>query len=146
MDLCSSRECGLSTCSQDPRGVQEAKELDEFGHESCPTGLVTGAQPGTIVAMEVFIEVDVVAPVGIRLELFRAAVDGSSAMRVAQENPGEPVRDLLADLEEVHQGAGTRGAFNFEVVPVIQIEIQQGTDNECVDWHPDGSAPVGVAA
>jgi len=49
---------------QDPRGVEEAKELDEFGHESCPTGLVTGAQPGTIVAMEIFIEVDVVAPVG----------------------------------------------------------------------------------
>src|SRR5258708_20403976 len=122
MDLRNCGECGLSTCSQAPRGVEEAKELDEFGHESCATGLVTGAQPGTVVAMEVFIEVDVVAPVGILLELFRATVDGSPAMRVAQENPGEPVRDFLADLEEVHEFAGSRGAFDFEVVAVIQIK------------------------
>src|SRR5258707_6277143 len=112
MDLRNFRECGLSTCSQDPRGVQEAKELDEFGHESCPAGLVTGAQPGTIVAMEVFVEVDVVAPERIVLELFRAAVDGSSAIRVAQENPGEPVRDFPADFEEVHEVAGAGGAFD----------------------------------
>src|SRR5258705_9490572 len=137
MDLRNFRECGLSTCSQDPRGVEEAKELDEFGHESCPTGLVTGAQPGTIVAMEVFIEVDVVAPVRIRLELFRSAVDWSLAMRVAQENPGEPVRDFLADLEEGHEFPGSRGSFDFEVVAVIQVEAQQRTDNASVHRHPD---------
>lgn len=105
MDLLNFLERGLATYSQELRGIEEAKELDEFGNESCPTGLVTGAQPGTIVAMEVFVEADVVAPMRIVLELLRAAVDGSSAMRVAQENPGEPVRNLLADLEEVHQFA-----------------------------------------
>ncbi len=66
-------------------------------------------------------------------------------MRVAQENPGEPVRDFLADLEEVHEFAGSRGAFDFEVVAVIQVEAQQRPDNERVHRHPDRSPPVGVA-
>jgi hypothetical protein len=65
--------------------------------------LVTGTQPGAIVAVEVFKEVDVVAPERVALELFRGAVDGSPAALVAQEDPGQPVRDLLADLKEVHQ-------------------------------------------
>lgn len=103
MDLLNFRERALATYSQEMRGIEIAKQLDELGSESCPTGLVAGTQPGTIVAMEVLIKVDIVAPVQIVLELLRAAVDGSSSLRVAQENPGEPVRDLLADLEEVHQ-------------------------------------------
>ena len=79
------RERGLSACFQYPPGIEEAVKLNEFGNESCPTGLMTGAQPGAIVTMEVFIEENVVAPEWIALELFRAAVDGSSALRVAQE-------------------------------------------------------------
>src|SRR5258705_12876304 len=113
------RVCNSSAYFQAPLGIEEAVKLDEFGHESCPAGLVTGAQPGTIVAMEVFVEVDVVAPERIVLELFRAAIDGSSAIRVAQENPGEPVGDFPADFEEVHEVAGAGGAFDFEVVAVI---------------------------
>jgi hypothetical protein len=84
---------------------------------------VTGAQPGTIVAMEVFKEVDVVAPEWITLELFRAAIDRPPAMFVAQEDANEPVRDLLTHLEEVHEFPGSPGAFDFEVVAVIQIEV-----------------------
>ena len=63
---------------------------------------MAGAQPGAVVAVEVFVEQDVIAPVGIGLELLRAAVDRTPAMLIAQEDPGEPVGDLLAHLEEVH--------------------------------------------
>ncbi len=96
-------ERGLSACFQYPPGIEEAAKLDEFGNESGPTGLMTGAEPGTVVTVEVFIEEDVVAPERIALEFFRAAVDGPSTLRVAQEDPSEPVRDFLADLEEVHE-------------------------------------------
>jgi len=34
-------------------------------------------------------------------------------MVVAQEDPGQTVRDLVAHLEEVHELAGARGAFDF---------------------------------
>ena len=67
-----------------------------------PAGLVARAEPGAVVAVEVLVEEDVVAPVGIGLELLRAAVDGSPAVLVAQEDAGEPVGDLLGHLEEVH--------------------------------------------
>ena len=59
-------ERGLSACFQHPLGVEEAVKPDEFGNESGPAGLVTGAEPGTIVAMEVFIEENVVAPADLR--------------------------------------------------------------------------------
>ncbi len=126
------RERSPSAYFEDPVGIEETVKLNAFGNESGPSGLVTCAQPGTIVAMEVFIEENVVAPEWITLELFRAAVDRSPAMLVAQEDPGEAVRDLFADLKQVHQLAGSRGAFDFEVVTVIQIEVQQRPDNERV--------------
>ncbi len=117
-------ERGLSAHFQHPLGIEEAVKLDEFGNQSGPAGLVTSAEPCTVVSMEVFIEEDVVAPEGITLEFFGAAIDGSPTMLVAQEDPSEPVPDLLAHLEEVHELARPRGAFDFEVVAVIQIEVQ----------------------
>src|SRR6266403_782403 len=150
--LCASRfvgclnERGPHTHFQAPLGIQGTVKLDELGHESGPTGLVTCAQSGAIVAMEVFKEVDVVAPEGIALEFLCAAIDWSAAMVVAQEDPGQPVRDLFAHLEEVQQLAGAGGTFDFEIVAVVQIEVQQRSDNERVHRHPDWSPPVGVAA
>jgi hypothetical protein len=66
-------ERGLIAYFQSPLGIEDAVKLDEFSNKSGPAGLVAGAQPGTIVAMEVFIEEDVVAPVGIALELLGAS-------------------------------------------------------------------------
>lgn len=71
-------ERGLSAYFQDPLGIEAAVEFDEFGNESGPTSLMIGTEPGTVVAMEVFKEVDVVAPEGITLERFCAAIDGSN--------------------------------------------------------------------
>ena len=59
--------------------IQESEELDQPGDHSCPACLVARAKPGSIVAVEVFVEEDVVAPVGVSLELLRAAIDGSPA-------------------------------------------------------------------
>jgi hypothetical protein len=97
------REPGLAGYFKGSLGIEEAIQLEELGNKSGPAGLVTGTQPGAIVAVEAFKEVDVVAPERVALELFRRAVDGSPAALVAQEDPGQPVRDLLADLKEVHQ-------------------------------------------
>lgn len=57
-------------------GIEEAIQLEELGNKSGPAGLVTGTQPGAIVAVEAFKEVDVVVPERVALELFRGAVDG----------------------------------------------------------------------
>ena len=38
------------------------------------------------------------------------------------------------------------GAFDLEVVAVVQVEVQQRPDDQRVHRHPDRAAPVGVAA
>ena len=50
------------------------------------------------------------------MQLLTAAITGAPAMVVAQEDPSEQVRDLLAHLEEVHELAGSLGAFDLKVV------------------------------
>ena len=52
----------------------------------------------------------------------------------------------LAHLEEVHHLAGPGGAFNLEVVAVVEVEVQERPDDEGVHRHPDRPPPVGVAA
>src|SRR5690349_7649419 len=91
-------ECGVLACFQGVLGVEEAEELDKLGDGAGPAGLVAGADAGAVVAVEVLIEQDVVAPVGIVLELLGVAVNGSAAVCIAGEGPDKPVGDLLADL------------------------------------------------
>src|SRR5512138_3419680 len=82
--LCgTTNERGLLAPLQCPLGVQQAEELDGLGHETGPAGLVAGAQSRPVIPVEVLIKQDVVAPVGVGLELLRAAVDGSPAALVA---------------------------------------------------------------
>ncbi len=96
----------LKTCHlaafQSPLRIQKAIELDELGHEPGPTGLMARAQPCTVVTVEVFVEQHVIPPMGIGLELLRAAVHRTPALLIAQEDPSEPIGDLLAHLEQVH--------------------------------------------
>ena len=68
--------------------IEPAEELDELGHQPGPAGLMAGAQPGTVVAVEVFVEEDVVAPVGIGLEFLRAAIDRSAGRARRAERSG----------------------------------------------------------
>ena len=52
--------------------------------------------------MEILVEQDMVAPVGVGLKFFRSTVDRPPTLRIPQEYPGKPVRDFLSHLEEVH--------------------------------------------
>src|SRR5207302_7499129 len=85
-------------------------------------------------------------PVGIVLELSGPAVNRPPAFSILQENVREPASNLLGHLVQVHVPAGASGTFNGEVVAIISVELQKGTDDEAIDRHPDGTAPVRVAA
>ena len=95
-------ERGLLAQLQDLLGIQDAVKLDQFGHEPRPAGLMAGAESCTIVPVKVLVKEDVIAPVGIALELLATAIDRPPAMLVAGEYPGEPAGNLFAHLEEVH--------------------------------------------
>jgi hypothetical protein len=85
--------------------IEQSEKLDQFRHQSCPSRLVTRSEPGAVIPMEVLVQQDMVAPVRVGLEFLGAPVDRPPAALVAQEDAGQPVRDLLGYLEEVHHPA-----------------------------------------
>lgn len=65
--------------------------------------------------MEVFVEEDVVAPVGIGLELLRAAVDGSPAVLVTQA-------DAVAPAVRLHQVGVRKGRLRI-LVEILHVRV-----------------------
>ncbi len=104
---------------QGPLRIQKAIELDELGHKPRPSGLMACTQARAVVTVEVFVEQDVIPPMRIGLELLRAAVYRTPSTLIAQEDPSEPVGDLLAHVEEVHRLSRPCGTFDLEVVAVV---------------------------
>src|SRR4051812_17741502 len=88
----AAREGRLLAYLERASGIRKPVELDQRGDEPGPAGLVTGAQPGTVVTVEVLVEEDVVAPVGIRLELLHVAVDRSSPVFITGKGADQALR------------------------------------------------------
>ena len=63
--------------------------LEQLGYQAGPAGLVAGAEAGAVVAVEVFVEQDVIAPMRVGLELVGAAEHGTAAVLVAKKEPGQ---------------------------------------------------------
>ena len=60
---------------------QAPENLDKRSHQTRPARLMTRAKPGAVVAMEIFIEQDVITPVRITLELLGTAYTGRRPSR-----------------------------------------------------------------
>src|SRR5215831_21276039 len=101
-------------------------------------------EPRPCVAVEVLVKEDMVPPVRILLEFVGAAVHRTAPVAIPKENPREPVCELRGDVKQVHQPTGAGGTLDFEVVSVIEVEVQQRPDDEGVHRHPDRSTPVRV--
>src|SRR5262249_165868 len=99
-----SKHSGASAFEQF-RAVQAPDQIQFFGDEAGPSGLVAGADTRAVVTMEVFVKQKIIAEVGIRLELFDSAENGSTPVVIAQKNPCKARHDFLRHLEEVHLAA-----------------------------------------
>ena len=73
---------------------------DQIGDQRRPAGLMAGAQARAVVAVEIFVERDVVAPVGIGLEQPDVAEDRAAAGWIAEKDLDEPASDLVGGLVE----------------------------------------------
>src|SRR5262245_35491355 len=125
--------------------------LNQLGHQPSPAGLMTGAKPRAVVAVEVFEEVNQVAPVFVALKFFYTAVYGPAPIFSTQEEFDQPPRQLLADLPQVHHLSRPGWAFDYEVVVVaivseVLVILLQRFDNQEIDREPHRPAPIGVAA
>ena len=90
-------QCGSSHFSDETGGVlnrpfaafetllrrDRREEVHGAGDDPGPAGLVARADAGAVVAVEVFEELDAIAPVRVFLELLRAAVHRPAAVLVA---------------------------------------------------------------
>src|SRR4029453_9702038 len=80
---------------QDHLGPEGAEQLHQAGDDRRPAGLVAGAEPGAVVAVEKLVEQHVVLPVWIVDELLGAAVNRATPLVFAEEDTGHPVGQLL---------------------------------------------------
>ena len=71
-------------------GLDASEEVEDARDEARPPRLVAGAEAGAVVAVEVLVEEDQVAPVRVPLELLRPAVNGSPAALVLEEDVRQP--------------------------------------------------------
>ena len=68
-----------------------SEQVHHPSDDSCPSGLVTGAEPRPVVAMEILIEREEVAPMGILLKLSGATINGSTPIAIPQEDVSQPM-------------------------------------------------------
>ena len=107
--------------------------------------MVASAAAPTCVAIEVFVEQNQIAPVGIGRVAIFIAVTRSAAVCVGCEYLYESSRKLGGDFVEVHIAAGTCWAFDLEVIAVEIMIALERFDNRVVDGEPNRAAPVGIA-
>src|SRR5262245_4608440 len=139
-------EEGLLADLQGMLGVEEAEELDGRGYESRPTCLMAGTHSGAVVTMKVLVEEEVVAPMGVGLELVGPPIDGPAAALIAEKDARESLGELTAHLEESQHPPCPGRAFHPKLGAVIEIKLQQRPDDEGVHRKPDRPTPVRVAA
>ena len=97
--------------------------LQEFCDQSGPAALVTGSQPRSVVAVEVFMEQDQVTPVWILLVERIQAVYCPSVIGHPQKDASQPFRQTGRDAPESFVNAGARRALDRELVAVIVMEF-----------------------
>src|SRR5215471_20010240 len=120
--------------------------MQHSGDDSSPSGLVASTKASPIVAMEVLVEQDEIAPVRVFLEFLRSSIDRAMPFAVPNKDIGQPSLEFFGHLIQVHLASRSGGTFNGEIISVVGVVLQQGADDEAVDRHPDGSAPIGIAA
>src|SRR5262245_8809742 len=116
--------------------------LEEFGDEPGPTGLMRGADASAGVAVEIFVEEHVVTEVGVAGEFGVIFQHRALAVGAPEEEPGEAAGEFECDFVDGDESTGASGAFHFEIVAVVVVELLERLDEEIIHGHPDGAAPI----
>src|SRR5689334_5014575 len=103
---------------------------------------MAGADAGTVVAVEVLVKEDQIAPVRIVLIAAVLSVHGTAALFVLKEDAREPSRELSRDIPQREVLSRCGRILNFEIVAEVVMELLQRFDDEVVHREPDRPAPV----
>src|SRR3954449_1030120 len=129
------------------RGARERVwSTDQVGHDPGPARLVTGPQTCAVVAVEVLVERDVVAPSRVVLQLGDPSVAGAAAVVPPHEERDETLPQVLGTRAQRHRPTAAGRVLGLELAaerPRVSLEVAQQQE---VDRHPHRSSPVRVAA
>src|SRR5262245_43206875 len=114
--------------------------MHKRGNGPGPARLVAGTKASPVVAVEVLVEQETVAPVWVLLKLPGAPMDRPLAIRGLQKDAGQPARELLGHLIQGQLPSGACGTFDSEIITIVTVILHQGPDDQNVHGHPDWSA------
>src|SRR6266481_3784146 len=126
-------------------GLDTPEQIKKHRDHTGPPRLVAGAEPRSVVTMEVFMEEDQIAPVRIVLELGGPSVNRPPSVGVAQERTGQSAGDFTGHFEQRQVPPRAGRTLNLEFIAVEAIQVQERADEQRIDGHPHGAAPVGIA-
>src|SRR5215472_5969190 len=115
---------------------------DQGTGERCPSRLMGGTEALSGLAVEVFVEEDVVAPRGIALEELGLAIHRTPPLRVEQEEPKQPTFEFVRDLAEVRLCAGTCGQLDGEALAEGAVQVAERLERKKIEGEPDRTPPV----
>src|SRR5262249_21211571 len=99
--------------------------LQKLGDQPGPSGLVRGPDSTARVAVEVLVEVDVVAELLVLLQLGIERVHRSHAGGILQEDPRETLRQLLRHLIDCEKTARAGRALDAKPIPVVVVKLPE---------------------
>ncbi len=100
---------------------------------------------GAVIAVEVFVEERIIAPVRILLKEVLATKHGAFAFAVAAEEPDEAAGEVPGNVPQGLRSVGL-GHLGGQVLPVVVVELLQRLDHQVVYRKPHRAAPIRVAA
>src|SRR6266404_2885152 len=119
--------------------------LDQFGNDAGPAGLMACAHAGPGIAVEVFVEGHIIAPVTVVLKFLMSAENGPASFAIAQEYPHQAAGYLRRNFPQILFLSGTGGKLHLKFVAKEVVELLQRLDQEIVHRKPDRPAPVRVS-
>ena len=104
------------------------------------------ADPGTVVAVKIFVKLDEVAPVGIALEFIQAAINGSATRFVSKEDSDQPTRDICGCFLEIRKMPRPIRALGFEIISKEVVKLLERFNQQIIEREPNGAAPIRVSS
>src|SRR5882724_708237 len=120
--------------------------FNQLGDQSRPARLVTRPNSGAVVAMKVLMEIDVVAPLGLRLEFLEAAEDRPRSIFRTEENARETPGNFCSRIPQRCPFAGARWEFHRKTITIKVVKLLERLNKQEIDGEPNGPAPIGIAA
>src|SRR5438552_11246632 len=104
------------------------------------------SESGSVVAVKILVEQDMVAPMRVFLELPRAAIERAPAGSIRGENADQPIRDFAGHLGKGDLPAVLAREWHGVCCAVCLGQLVQGFNQQKTGRKPDRPAPVRIAS